>query len=81
MSKLGTIGEIALVILSRVPEPHVAEAAIAIEAIVAAVHQAHVTAHQTSGGPVSLDDLKAEVRQAAAAAMEPWQRIHDRAGA
>lgn len=61
-------GVLVLRILEHVPEPHVQEAALAIDAVIDAVHQARV------------DDVPvADLHEAAAAAIEPWQRIHDRA--
>lgn len=73
------IGQLVLGILQQVPEPHVAAVATAIDGIVTAVHQAHVDAQRDGAAPVDLDALRLQIAEAAAAALEPWQRIRDRA--
>lgn len=80
MTDFKKIGKLTLEILERLPEPHIAMVATGIEAIVAAVHQAHVDA-DASGTPVTPEELQQQVTDAFAAAMEPWQRIQKRASA
>jgi hypothetical protein len=56
-----------LKILEHVPMPFVPEAAVAIEAVIATVHQ--------EGAGSQLEDWRAALTEAS----EPWKRIHDKA--
>lgn len=69
------IADKILDILKLVPEPHIAAAAVAVDAAVTEIHEAY------KHGETSLDAVRSEIATALAQALEPWQRIKDKAEA